>query len=590
MAKKRVEPLKLESYSYDEYRVVELLLKKGDRTAPQEYIEEAGRAWRADILAPDGISMLDIKGATIVEVKRNLSYSDVKEISSLFEALRDKYNVVVVYYRSSIANLPAENKEHGNTFLYISFKELKDRTKLRTETDKETFYANKGKQNDWKAAREIVIKNAQEASTKGNNALFLGAGVGMSADMPSWTNLLKGLMGEVKQLKPETLDAFKELNTHVFEECGDSYLIMARYLQTAIRQYDKKAEFSEKIQAHLYGDKDESPLLDVLTKIVQQKKVREVLTYNFDDLLEQNLERINLKNGIDFVVISKDADIKEPDIVPIYHVHGIIPKQGPVDKVVFSEEEYHERYSSAFHWSNIEQLHAMTRMHGFFVGLSMTDPNVRRLLDVARKMNMTSDENHYAFLRRTKLEKYCVSDIEKSCKYVHVSESLIDKKKQKEIYDLNYTVIESIFLELGVQVIWFEGFDELPSLVARVFGLTKYQSRGIDELIQLCESKIQEIKGIEAGMPKANAANLSLSDVAAFIQYKADYGIEYRNAIDDAKDILNDLTERIKEKDFTYNDACRLQNNVPKYDNNISGFGDFFATWLEAVKLLLGKN
>lgn len=75
----------------------------------------------------------------------------------------------------------------------------------------------------------------------------------------------------------------------------------------------------------------------------------------------------------------------------------------------------------------------------------MTDPNVRRLLDVARKMNMTSDENHYAFLRRTKLEKYCVSDIEKSCKYVHVSESLIDKTKQKEIYDLNYTVIESIF-------------------------------------------------------------------------------------------------------------------------------------------------
>lgn len=62
---------------------------------------------------------------------------------------------------------------------------------------------------------------------------------------------------------------------------------------------------------------------------------------------------------------------------------------------------------------------------------------------------------------------------------MHVSESLIDKTKQKEIYDLNYTVIESIFLELGVQVIWFESFDELPSLVARVFGLTKYQSRGL---------------------------------------------------------------------------------------------------------------
>lgn len=192
-------------------------------------------------MAPDGISILDIRGATVVEVKRNLSYSDVNEISSIFEALKDKYNIVVVYYKSSIANLPKENKTNGKTFLYISFKDLKNKTKSRTETDKGTFYAKKGKQNDWKNAREIIIKNAQEAASKGNNALFLGAGVGMSADMPSWTNLLKGLMGEVKQLKPETLDAFKELNTHVFEECGDSYLIMARYLQTAIRQYDNKA-------------------------------------------------------------------------------------------------------------------------------------------------------------------------------------------------------------------------------------------------------------------------------------------------------------------------------------------------------------
>ena len=91
-------------------------------------------------------------------------------------------------------------------------------------------------------------------------------------------------------------------------------------------------------------------------------------------------------------------------------------------------------------------------------------------------------------------------------------------------------------------------------------------------------------------MPKANVANLSLSDIAAFIQYKADHGIEYRNAIEEAKDILNGLTERVKEKDFTYNDACKMQNNVPKYNDNISGFGDFFATWLEAVRLLLGKN
>ena len=33
----------------------------------------------------------------------------------------------------------------------------------------------------------------------------------MSAKLPSWNDLLKGLMGEVKQLRVSTLEAFKEL-------------------------------------------------------------------------------------------------------------------------------------------------------------------------------------------------------------------------------------------------------------------------------------------------------------------------------------------------------------------------------------------
>lgn len=118
--------------------------------------------------------------------------------------------------------------------------------------------------------------------------LFLGAGVSMSAKMPSWTDLLKGLMSEVRQLKGDALDAFKELNSHVLEECGDSYLVMARYLQTAIKLYDDKLDFSLLIQRHLYNKEHSSFLLEVLATIVQQKKTDEVLTYNFDDILEQN--------------------------------------------------------------------------------------------------------------------------------------------------------------------------------------------------------------------------------------------------------------------------------------------------------------
>lgn len=266
-----------------------------------------------------------------------------------------------------------------------------------------------------------------------------------------------------------TLSAFKEMSSHVLEECGESYLIMARYLQTDIHQYDKNANFSELIQKHLYGGNKTSDLLDELSSIIQQKRVNEVITYNFDNVLEQALENKGLTNSKDFTSISKDAEIKGHNTLPIYHVHGIIPEEGPADTVVFSEEEYHNRYSNSYHWSNVEQLHALSRMHCFFVGLSMADPNLRRLLDIAHRMNFTDENPHFAFLKRTEIKDYCISGVENTCKYVHVSKSLIDEKKQKEIYNLNYGVIERIFRELGVQVIWYEKYEDLPNLLARVF-------------------------------------------------------------------------------------------------------------------------
>ena len=72
---------------------------------------------------------------------------------------------------------------------------------------------------------------------------------------------------------------------------------------------------------------------------------------------------------------------------------------------------------------------------------------------------------------------------------MHISESLIDKKKQSDIYMLNYGILEYIYSELGVKVIWFEDFDELPKLVAKVFNLNTYSEINNVDLIDLIEKK-----------------------------------------------------------------------------------------------------
>lgn len=581
---KKQQTIEAEIFSYEEFCVYELLKDKNKEIVlyGPKFGEDTLFAY--DLYAPNGIPSLKISGKTAVEVKNHLSFATIKEINAHFETYGSEYNILVVYFKSSVSNYPSTQiNSQGKALVYKSFEELKDKNKKHTEKDKSDYYAERTKGADWKRNREELIKQAHEIVGQGNNVLFLGAGVSMSAKMPSWKDLLKGLMSEVKQLKPPTLEAFKELSSHVLEECGDSNLIMGRYLQTAISQYDNKVGFSELIQKHLYNDKDTSPLLANLARIVQQKKVNEVITYNFDDLLEQNLAKMNLTDSVDFTAISKDAEIKGHNTMPIYHVHGIITKEGPVDTVVFSEEEYHKRYYTAYHWSNVEQLHALTRMHCFFIGLSMTDPNLRRLLDTAKEMNRSNGIDHFAFLQRKKLENYCVSDMNKTCKYVHVSESLIDKKKQKEIYDMNYAVIESIFMELGVNVIWYEDHDDLPELVAKVFGVTTYEMIDSDELITQCDNKIKEIKDIEKELFNINSNNLDIISTYELLKTAPEKARIYRKSISEAYDILSVLTNR-KIEEMGAEKMKEIQQKTPQYGNDMDGYGDFFKIWFDSVK------
>lgn len=575
----------LAKLSYEEFCVYKALSKnpKNAKVSFKAKAMDDGFAWLPDISAPEGIPSLGIADKTVIDVKNNLSYAILNKFQNYIETHIGHYNIVVVYFSTTLSSVPEPSEKNGKKVMYVSFAELQGNRKI-TMKPEEKFYSEKVKKTDWKKERKDVIERAKIAAQQLNNVLFLGAGVSMSAEMPSWNRLLEELMGEVKQLKEPTLSAFKEMSSHILEECGDSYLIMARYLQTAIHQYDEKANFSELIQKHLYGGEKKSDLLEELSSIIQQKKVNEVITYNFDDVLEQTLQASGLINTEDFTSISKDAEIKSHNTLPIYHVHGIIPEKGPTDTVVFSEEEYHNRYANSYHWSNVEQLHALSRMHCYFVGLSMSDPNLRRLLDVAHRMNCTDENPHFAFLKRTKLEDYCVSSVDKTCKYVHVSKSLIDEKKQKEIYDLNYGVIENIFRELGVQVIWYEKHDDLPELLAEVFEMSKYKIEEAKELMDICKSKIEGIKIIEEGMPTFNP--VKADDVLVFLRYKSRHGKQYRELVQEVRDILVELSNRVKIDD---ENLLKLQKQAPEYNDSFSGFAAFYGLWLDYAKICLEK-
>ena len=133
--------------------------------------------------------------------------------------------------------------------------------------------------------------------------------------------------------------------------------------------------------------------------------------------------------------------------LPVYHVHGIVTmdaKSGIYSTPVLSEEDYHNIYKEAFHWSNIEQLHALDRTTCFFIGFSMSDPNLRRLLEISQSKG-DGGKNHYVFLRRSNFSNDSNRDME------------------------NLTILKNMMNDLGLNVIWFKDFNELPQLLKRIY-------------------------------------------------------------------------------------------------------------------------
>lgn len=574
--------------SYEDYLVLTVLEKLAPDEENLRPKELKGFSVPPDFFISKGIEVLNLKGKTVVEIKQTLSFSAMKYMESYFNThVADGYNVLVIFFDNSLSDIPDVKNINGRKMIFISFEELKKKTKGRINFQtEEEYYLGKAKKQPWKDIRDNIIEEAANIVSESNNVLFLGAGVSMSAKMPSWSTLLKKLMSEVKMLKGDSLNAFTELDTHIYSECGDSNLIMARYLETAIRLSNKNADFMQLIQKNLYSDNHSSDLLTDLALVVKSHKVDEVITYNFDDILEQELVNNGLKESTHFISIARDAEVTDHNNLPIYHVHGIIPEHSnAADTVVFSESEYHERYRNAYHWSNIEQLHALMRKHCFFVGLSMQDPNLRRLLDIARRMNATDKPSHYAILPRKQQEKYCLSD--QACKYIQVSQSLIDKQKQKDIYDLNYTVFENIYRGLGVNVIWYESHEEIPGLIEQIFDVKRFQIILTTDLKQKVETQIKRIKEIENEAPRFHLSNSTLDDYIHFIQYTQSYGSEYRSLVIECGDILQELSNRVDYSIPT--NLLKLAKDSAKYDN-LNGYADLFCKWYDSIRSLKEKR
>lgn len=319
-----------------------------------------------------------------------------------------------------------------------------------------------------KSTSKTAIKNLKTAFENGSLNLVLGAGISAKYGLPTWDSLLQRLLLKTIEHEADKATVLSKFFTKIF---NPSPLIAGRYLQESLVDGKTKNKFEKEVREALYEtfeENVESPIMDEIIKLCiapgNSPNLDSIITYNYDDIIESKLIEINL--DIPFQSIYGQGINPDNKSLTIYHVHGFLPKKGSIgehNSITLGEFVYHEQYNNVYSWNNIVQINKFRDKTCLFIGTSLSDPNIRRLLDIANSQK-TNKKYHYIFKKRPN-RKWVKDRLEN----ILEDNSEIFSEKVKAKLDFDETVkflieMQNRFEEkdsesLGVKTVWIDDYD-----------------------------------------------------------------------------------------------------------------------------------
>lgn len=209
--------------------------------------------------------------------------------------------------------------------------------------------------------------------------LVMGAGINCDYGAKDWKSLINALNVEFCKGDDKALSEIKHY-------VGRELFVSCKFLNTAGFDIGRSLnrELYEFKEAKSFSDPD-STLYHCVDFLAAHPGVS-VITYNYDT----NLEYLLKKRGLRYVTVYDDSSYVSRDAeVEIYHVHGILPydkyeESKYTDSLIFNESEYYYLYNNPYSWNISKQLHDFKFRTCLLIGISLTDPNMKRLLELAR--------------------------------------------------------------------------------------------------------------------------------------------------------------------------------------------------------------
>lgn len=447
---KEIEMLNQESFSFFVVSVLRQMAAQRnkdiyfDKICPQEYLDpQRAHFYELDAYAPNGFEGIEqpvifeffyaksreLKEATInkrfdhlvglarkkVKMVLITNYPvDDKYVDTIYQNVKKEFSIVIwgeSVIRDWINKYPIDFINAISTY-----NESHMKTISISDVITERNFEEKS-QNNVKAVKQLIDDHD-------SFALVLGAGISKDPGAKSWNELLDFFRDELVR-KGTIRDSGKLCN-----KIGGSSLFTARLCQEL---YKSEQDFHWAIHNGLYAGanpKDMDYSIGHVTRIIEKctkKKHFRVLTYNYDNYLESYLDHNRLTYNSLY-----DSNCSINDYLSIYHVHGFLPrvnyKTYMSDRhrasVCLTEANYNEMYNHPYSWQISSQLSFFRENTCLFVGCSLADPNIRRLLEMTNK----ESKSHYAILTKDGLS---INDLIKASNH---------------------------FAGIGIEVIWVEDF------------------------------------------------------------------------------------------------------------------------------------
>ena len=263
------------------------------------------------------------------------------------------------------------------------------------------------------AKNATYIAELKNASNFGQLTLYLGAGVSQASGLPGWEELIVSLYYQTLRDDELEYDLFafpnylyaiaegrlqksKEPLDVIVRRCKGMYhddrTTFLRNLRTILYRslgmdQNNQLDFtiSERAQRTLLEKNSTLQSIIELCKVSNPgiKGVRSVISYNYDNLLETALKG-NKECAPIWRKINRRSYLKYQFIMYMATSLSRLPISRE-EEIILSEQQYNMMSQNAYYWGNIVQMNQLSTSTGLMIGLSLTDKNMRRILDAVQK-------------------------------------------------------------------------------------------------------------------------------------------------------------------------------------------------------------